>query len=94
MTATSGGEAFEHFMLHSFDLIITDMRMPNGDGLELLKNLRKIDQVLPVICFITECSDQQVQEVEALGVEAMLSKPFELQDLLNAINKGLKKKAI
>ena len=94
LTATSGGEAFELFMVHNFDLVITDMRMPNGDGLELLNNLRKIDSSIPVICFITECSDQQIQEVEKLGVVAMLSKPFELQELLNAINKGLNKKAI
>ena len=65
----------------SVDLVITDIRMPQKSGIELLKELRLNQQHLPVV-FMTGFSD--ISEVEAIkmGASAVVSKPFEMSDMV------------
>ena len=70
--------------------LILDMRMPHMTGLALQRQLRSMSLDLPII-FITayEDPDARTQALEA-GAIAFLYKPFNDQDLLNAINVALK----
>ena len=71
------------------DCLILDVRMPGMTGLGLQRQLRSMSLDLPII-FITahEDRDARAQAVEA-GALAFLYKPFDEQDLLNAINVAL-----
>jgi CheY-like chemotaxis protein len=63
------------------DLIISDIRMPGANGLDVLAALRRQDTVTPVI-LITAFSDPDVQrEAYRQGAVMVLNKPFEMEDL-------------
>ena len=93
-TALDGGEALDIISKNPVDLVITDIRMPNIDGIQLLKMIKKRDHTIQVIV-MTGYSDvnnasELVTEYDAAG---FLSKPFEdLDQLLNAVNYALAKR--
>ena len=67
------------------DLIISDVRMPGGSGLDVLSWLRRFDWRTPVV-LITAFGDVETHaEAHRLGAAAMLDKPFEVEDLLQAV---------
>jgi CheY-like chemotaxis protein/anti-sigma regulatory factor (Ser/Thr protein kinase) len=69
-----------------FDLVISDIRMPGVTGLEALEGMRDLDGWPPVI-LITAFGDREThEEARRLGAAAMIDKPFEIADLLAAVN--------
>jgi CheY-like chemotaxis protein len=72
------------------DLIITDVRMPGFTGLEVLARLRREQWATPVI-LITAFGDEALHtEAKRLGATRVLDKPFELEDLREAVRGLLK----
>ena len=70
-----------------FDLVITDMNLPEMDGIELAKTLMAIDPAIPVILctgFGTQINDQRLMDA---GIKATIGKPYSIQDLIQVINK-------
>ena len=69
----------------TFDLILLDMRLPDGDGLSLLKGLRDRGDVTPVL--ITTARDRIVERIAGLeaGADDYLIKPFDLDEMLARI---------
>ncbi|KKP92597.1 MAG: Response regulator receiver protein [Parcubacteria group bacterium GW2011_GWA1_36_12] len=73
------------------DLIVLDLMLPAGNGVELLKNLRVSVQTqgIPII-IATSYKDEEVKkEVEAVGVQGYFHKPFQSSDLIKEINRIL-----
>jgi CheY-like chemotaxis protein len=67
------------------DVIISDIRMPGMDGLELLKELRMRKLTMPII-LITAFGDEEThRRAEELGATAIFDKPFDLDDLLTVL---------
>ncbi len=81
--ASNGVEGFQIACRESLDLVISDIRMPGGDGIELLKNIKGRGGSTPII-LITGFSPLSAQETAALGAAAILAKPFEVCDLEQA----------
>lgn len=76
--AGNGREALEVLDAAWVDLVLTDIHMPEMDGLELLRRL-SIDPVLsklPVIVVTSEGSEQPIREALTLGAKACIRKPF------------------
>jgi len=72
-----------------YDLVILDIRMPNMDGLELYKVIRKLDNTIK-ICFWTafeEAYEQFAKAFPTLSEQYFIKKPITLDDLVNRINK-------
>ena len=71
-----------------FDLIITDVNMPNMDGLTLIGELRKISQYSkkPILVLTTERSDEMKAKGKAAGATGWIVKPFVPDQLLKAVN--------
>jgi two-component system chemotaxis response regulator CheY len=71
-----------------FDLIITDVNMPNMDGLTLIGELRKIPQYFkkPILVLTTERSDEMKAKGKAAGATGWIVKPFVPDQLLKAVN--------
>ena len=88
-TASDGLEASKTLQQNKFDLLITDFRMPNMNGSDLLKWCRENDQHFPVI-FITGNPELLPEEKLALGdcCAALLSKPVYVDQLLKAIEEA------
>ena len=71
-----------------FDLIITDVNMPNMDGLTLIAKLRKIPKYFkkPILVLTTERSDEMKTKGKASGATGWIVKPFVPDQLLKAVN--------
>lgn len=86
--STTLAEAFLASGAGGFELILLDLRLPDGSGLSLLRSLRDHDNRVPVI--VLTAFDQISDQIEALrcGASAFLTKPFSLA-LLSRCLKGL-----
>jgi excisionase family DNA binding protein len=93
--ASLGLAALDFASRERFDLIVTDIRMPGMNGTETLKAIRRIRSLsgkppLPEIV-ITAFEDGAVkEEVQRLGVSDFILKPFEIEELLTALERNLK----
>jgi two-component system chemotaxis response regulator CheY len=76
--AESGVEALEVLRQHRVDLILSDINMPNMDGLEFLRQLREQDLApdVPVVMIATESSEEHVRGAIAAGAQGYIRKPF------------------
>jgi len=90
MTAHSGNMAWDKVLENSgVQIVVTDIRMPNGSGYELLQKCKQKDSEFPRVFLISGFTDYTVQELMALGSEGFISKPFDTKDLLNIVRKSL-----
>lgn len=89
--AQNGFEALRLLPRESFDLIITDINMPDINGLELLSYVRQSEkhQSIPVVIVTSEASAADRQRGMALGATDYISKPFAADALLKVINRLL-----
>ncbi|MBY0546463.1 MAG: response regulator transcription factor [Candidatus Obscuribacterales bacterium] len=77
----------------TYDLLILDLGLPDMDGLEVLKRLRRREQFLPVMILTArDCLEDRVQGLD-LGANDYISKPFELPELEARIRALLRKDA-
>ncbi|MFW6052710.1 MAG: PAS domain-containing hybrid sensor histidine kinase/response regulator [Desulfosalsimonas sp.] len=90
---TSSVEALEAFRHNPgrFDLMITDQTMPNKSGIDLIKEVRKLDADLPVILCTGYSERVSRKNTEALAIEELLLKPISKNHLAWAVNKALRK---
>jgi DNA-binding NtrC family response regulator len=87
--AADGHEAAVMISRDRFDLVVTDMLMPNDGGLELLETIRRSHPKLPVI-IITAFGDWgSYSRALELGAAAFISKPLKMAELVAAIRTAL-----
>jgi two-component system chemotaxis response regulator CheY len=87
--AADGKEAMKVLKNEWVDLVLTDINMPNMDGMELITVMKK-DQLLrsiPVVMVTAEGSEKRVQEAMKLGAKGYIKKPFLPEDIKNALTK-------
>ncbi|MDG4474555.1 response regulator [Thiovibrio frasassiensis] len=83
VTVEDGKKAFDYLQIDSeFDLIITDMNMPNMDGIELTREIRKKAEwaAIPVLMATTESEKTQAELARQAGVTDFITKPFSKDD--------------
>lgn len=83
-TAPNGKRAIAELEQQKFDLLLSDVRMPNGDGKFLLQWLREGDPATPFI-FMTGFADINERTAKELGATALFDKPLAIDQLLDAI---------
>ncbi len=71
------------------DLVITDINMPNMDGLELIKNARTILRFTPILALTTESQAAKRDEAKRLGATGWLVKPVAGADLVRVVRQVL-----
>jgi two-component system chemotaxis response regulator CheY len=86
--AVDGADGLAKMKSGSFDLIVTDLNMPNMDGLTMIRSLRKLPAYMgtPVIFLTTESDGELKQQAKDAGATGWLTKPFE-PDMLVKITK-------
>ena len=93
-TALSGKEAFERMKENSFDIVITDLKMPGIDGMEVLKTFRK-DYPDVIIIMITGFSTVETAvEAMKLGAFDYIPKPFTPDEVSIVVKKAIEKKSL
>ena len=90
--AASGFEALKTLPHHRFDAILTDINMPDINGLELVSFLKNhpVYKTIPIMVISTESTDEDRKRAAALGAEEYLVKPFETSDLIEKLRRLLK----
>lgn len=94
ITAANGKEALTHFSGSPIDLLITDLNMPEMDGIELTKQVRNIDQYrfIPIIMLTTERNPEKKQKALDIKVTTWIQKPFEQGQFRKIVRKALRLK--
>ena len=90
--AATGFEALKTLPHHKFDAILTDINMPDINGLELVSFLKNhpVYKAIPIMVISTESSDEDRKRAEALGAEEYLVKPFEARELIDKLRRLVK----
>ena len=88
-TAMDGVEALAIARNQQFDLVLTDINMPNMNGISLVSKLRRVEgyEYIPIIMVTTENSDYKKTKAKTMGATGWLVKPFTPERLVNAVNK-------
>ena len=97
LEATNGKEAIAHFKPSVTDLIVTDLIMPEEDGLKVIMTLRAIKPSLKVIAISgggKAGPGSYLNMAKVLGADAVYSKPFSINDLTNKIEELLKSEQV
>jgi len=89
--ASTGFEALKTLPHHKFDAIVTDINMPDINGLELVSFLKNhpVYKAIPIMIISTESADADRQRAAALGAEAYVCKPFEASELMEKLRRLL-----
>jgi putative nucleotidyltransferase with HDIG domain len=88
--AWSGKVAQSILLEHDFEIIISDIKMPDGDGIELTKFIRKNKIQIPIVLMTGFSEIYSVIEAYELGANEFIPKPFKKEDLLESIEVCLK----
>jgi len=73
------------------DIVLTDINMPNMNGMELIAQMKKDDQMagIPVVVVSTEGSEKKMKEAMAMGALGYVKKPFVPEDIKRTLNEIL-----
>jgi len=85
--AADGTQAVALFKPGTFDLVLTDWNMPGKSGLEVIKEIRALDQQVPIVMITTEAEKSRVVEAIQAGVTDYLVKPFNSDTLREKLDK-------
>ena len=89
LTAQGGQEALEIHKTSDLDLILTDMKMPLMDGIQLLENLKSVDPDLPVIMMTAHGTVDKAVEAMQKGAYTYVLKPFDNERLIIYVKKAI-----
>jgi two-component system OmpR family response regulator len=87
--AVNGVEALRLFNgSKNYDLIVTDLNMPEMDGIQLTENIKKINANTAVIVFTGHGDLEEQEKLNSLGVLAMIKKPY-VEDLIEEVSNSI-----
>lgn len=87
--AADGQQAMNAIATNKVDLVITDLNMPNMDGLTLIRRLRAIPahRTLPILMLTTEADEKKKAEGRTAGATGWIVKPFNPDKLVSVVQK-------
>lgn len=91
-TVSCEQEAVRRLAERHYDLVISDLRIQRGSGVNVLRHARALYPDLPVIVVTAYAADEDVYRALALGVDALLYKPFDIDTLLNTVRTLLRQR--
>ncbi|HUV73921.1 MAG TPA: response regulator, partial [Anaerolineae bacterium] len=82
-----GDEALKRVVADQFDLMIVDLRLPDMDGLSLIKAVRQFDPFMKVIVMTAYGSPETEKEIRKLGIHGFVTKPFVVEEMKRMITR-------
>jgi DNA-binding NtrC family response regulator len=89
--ALNGTEAIQALRRQDFDVAVLDLKMEDMDGIEVLKIFKKMDPKMPVIILTGHGSERAAKEGLAHGALDYLTKPYNLEGLIEKIQEAIQK---
>lgn len=89
-TASMAEEALQYLQVERYDAILTDIAMPGLTGVELLKRIQETDSNTPVILISGKGSEQDPQDLIELGAFAYVTKPFNLDEIEEVVERAVR----
>ena len=93
ISAFAAGEAYKILANHAVDLVITDVRLPDDDGLSILKHIKEDYNNIPVILMTGYAEVNKAVEAMKEGAFDYISKPVRPDELLKIVDKALQAEA-
>ena len=94
ITTVDGASGWQTFQAEAVDLMLSDVRMPEMDGLELLTRVKAVQPDMPVIMLTAHGTINSAVEAMKLGASDYLTKPFSRDQLKAAVRKALEVAAL
>ncbi len=91
-TAHSGQNAITHLKKDSYELVISDIRMPDMTGVEVLRYVKELNAEIPVIMITAYASTETAVEALRLGAYDYVTKPFKIEELKNTVSNALERR--
>lgn len=91
---TNPGPAMEAMARAPFDIVVTDLKMEGMDGMEVLRQSRRLNPRARVIIITGYASPETAEDAVREGVFDFLAKPFRLEELKTAVNRALDELAV
>lgn len=89
MVASSGNEAVEILKQHQFEAVVSDFKMPNGNGRVVLDFVKSIEaSIRPLFYFVSGQADMSFEDALKEGVHHFFYKPFDIEELIASLKKG------
>jgi DNA-binding NtrC family response regulator len=93
-TAANGREAVQLVAAEAPDVIVSDVRMPDMDGIEMLRAVRETHADLGVVFMTAHASVESAREAFKLGADDFVTKPFDVEELKLIVKKTLEKQQL
>lgn len=90
--ASNGLEAIEKFKENNYELIFMDIQMPILDGYEATKEIRKLNQTIPIVALTANAMTEDIEKTKIAGMNKHLNKPIEIEKLYETLLEFLSKK--
>lgn len=88
VTAICGNDAIKILDSTPVDIVVSDYKMPNGNGMAVLSHVRKMERH-PAFFFVSGQADVSTEDAVRAGAKKFFSKPFDLDDLIKEIEQHL-----
>ena len=92
-TAVDGEEALQSIQKQKIDLVALDLRMPGLSGMDVLRRIKKNDPDIEVIVITAHGTVEDAKEAVRYGAGDFITKPFNVSDLVNSVNKSLERRS-
>lgn len=92
--AEHGYAALEHLKNNDFDCVLLDLKLPEMDGIEVLRAIREKSQAVPVILISAYAEPAKMEEAVRLGVTKFLTKPFDINELKEDVLRELHQRPV
>ena len=92
LLAENGKDALDKLSSTRVDMVITDLNMPDMDGIELITHLRSMPdyKFVPIVMLTTEAQEEKKRQGKAAGASGWIVKPFTPDQLLSVVRKFIK----
>ena len=89
--AVDGRDALNKLNVQKVDMLLTDLNMPNMDGIGLIKGVRSgsLNKFIPIVMLTTESNDSKKAEGKSAGATGWIVKPFKPEQLIAVVKKVL-----
>jgi DNA-binding response OmpR family regulator len=90
--AADAATAFEKIKASRYDAVLSDIRMPGGDGLTLFRRVKDLlNDAHPPFFFMSAFSDVSREKILAQGARDLFAKPFDLDDVFNTVHEAVRR---
>ncbi len=88
LTAICGNDAIKILNSHVVNIVVSDYKMPNGNGMDVLSHVNTMDKK-PLFFFVTGQAEVSTEDALRAGARKFFSKPFDLDELIKQIGKDI-----